>query len=422
MAGGRTAGGRTTGGRAGVGSAAAGSRAGGAVGHAQRRGLSASLALAGGAARAVTAAAGSVVGSRAVRRGGAVGLVGAALTAGLLAERRTVRRHRDVPDLPEGDGVGPIGGRVSMVVTAADGIPLHVEQTDQDPRPGPETAAPTLVFVHGFCVNGDSWVFQQRALRDLGPMVFYDLRAHGRSGPCEAGSCTIDQLAADLHQVLTERVPQGPIVLVGHSMGGMTIIALAGTHPELFRDRVAGVVLLSTSAGDLARLTLGLPALVTDGVRRALPTLTVGMRRAPTLFERARRRGSDFSWEITRRIAFGSGDVPPSVVSFLEEMVGDTPIPVMAAFMSTLLEHDKVEAVAGLRDTPTVILVGDDDVMTPPEHSRAIADLLPDAELRIEPGAGHAIMLERPAATNAAIRDLVERINAPRPVPDAVRP
>ncbi|MCK9899369.1 alpha/beta hydrolase [Frankia sp. Cpl3] len=369
----------------------------------------------GGAARAVARAAGTVVGSQAARRGGTVGLVGAVVAAGLIAERRVVRRHRDLPDLPAEEGVGPIGGRVSTVVTTADAVPLYVEETAQEPGPAPGTAAddgaatPTLVFVHGFCVNGDSWVFQYRALRDLGPMVFYDQRAHGRSGPSEAGNCTIDQLAADLHQVLAERVPEGPIVLVGHSMGGMTIIALAGTHPELFRDRVAGVVLLSTSAGDLARLTLGLPAVITSGVRRVLPTLTVGMQRAPSLFERARRRGSDFSWEITRRIAFGGSDVPPSVVSFLETMVGDTPIPVMAAFMSTLLDHDKVSAVAGLRDVPTMILVGDGDLMTPLEHSRELAELLPDAELRVEAGAGHAIMLERPAETNAAIRDLVAR-------------
>lgn len=382
-------------------------------------GAAGALTATAGAARAVARATGSAVGSRAARRGGTVGLVGAAIAAGLIAERRAVRRHRAVPDLPERERVGPIGGRADMVVAVADGVPLYVEETVQDPppRPGAGSAAPTLVFVHGFCVNSDSWVFQYRALRDLGPMVFYDQRAHGRSGPSEAANCTIDQLAADLYQVLTERVPEGPIVLIGHSMGGMTILALAGEHPELFGDRVIGVALISTSAGDLPRVTFGLPALITGGVRRVLPGLAIGMRSAPSLFERARRRGSDFSWEITRRIGFGSTDVPPSVVSFLETMVGDTPISVMASFMSTLLDHDKLDAAVNLRGSPTILLVGDGDLMTPLAHSLTLAELLPDAELRVEEGAGHAVMLERPAAVNAAIRDLVERVRPPRRAP-----
>ena len=46
-------------------------------------------------------------------------------------------------------------------------------------------------------------------------------------------------------------VPDGPVVLVGHSMGGMTIVALAEQHPELFGDRIVGVALISTTAGGL---------------------------------------------------------------------------------------------------------------------------------------------------------------------------
>nr|MDT0667388.1 alpha/beta fold hydrolase [Micromonospora sp. DSM 115978] len=135
---------------------------------------------------------------------------------------------------------------------ASDGVPLHVVES------GSDDAELTLMFVHGFCVTADSWVFQQQGLADLGRMVFYDQRAHGRSGPSEVGNCTIDQLGDDLFRVLSERVPTGPVVLVGHSMGGMTVLALAASHPELFGDRVVAVALLSTSAGDLARVSFGL--------------------------------------------------------------------------------------------------------------------------------------------------------------------
>ncbi|WP_163551323.1 alpha/beta fold hydrolase [Candidatus Frankia alpina] len=344
------------------------------------------------------------VGSRAARAAtGSVGVVGAAIAAGLVAERRAIRRRRNRPDAaaaaPE---LRPIGGRVTTVI-AADGVPLHVEET------GPPDAPLTLVFVHGFCVSAESWVLQQRALSDLGRMVFFDQRAHGRSGPSEVGNCTIDMLIDDLYRVIRERVPGGPIILVGHSMGGMAVLGLAGAHPELFDDQIIGVALLSTSASELAQVVLGLPALATAVVRRVLPGIAVGMRHTSSVLERVRGRGSDMSWEVTRRIGFGATDLPPTVITFLETMVSDTSVAVIAAFLPTLLDNDRMVAAARLAAIPTVLAVGDADLITPVAHSRAIAEILPDAELVVEQDAGHAIMLERPEAVNAAIRGLVQR-------------
>jgi pimeloyl-ACP methyl ester carboxylesterase len=402
---------------------------------------------------------GTVAGSRAVRAtGGSLGIAGAVIAAGLIAERRAVKKARARPDVPAQLRAGPIVGRATTVI-ASDGVPLHVVESDPDDlaaagatqtatptatqthgncssdgvsspaagdvdRSDPPTGLgrlrwrwgsadlperPTLVFVHGFCNTADSWCFQQRALTDLGPMVFYDQRAHGRSGPSEVARCTIDQLADDLYAVLAARAPAGPIVLIGHSMGGMTILGLAERHPELFAERVVAVALMSTSAGDLARVTFGLPAGVSGAVRRVLPGLAVGIRHAPPLLERARRRGSDLAYSITRRVGFGTTDVPPSVVTFLEGEVASTPIPVIMSFLPTLLAHDKLAAAAVLRHVPTLLMVGDHDLMTPLPHSRTLADALPEAELVVEEGAGHALPLERPDAVNEHVRALIGR-------------
>lgn len=354
------------------------------------------------AGREVARVVGRVATSRATMTTVPVGLVGAAIVAGVLLEHRVARRMRNLPDTPAVADLGPIGGRPTTVV-ASDGVPLHVEEL------GPADAPQTLVFIHGFCVTADSWVLQARALADLGRMVFYDQRAHGRSGPSDVARCTIDQLADDLFRVLAERVPTGPVLLVGHSMGGMTVLALAAAHPELVDDRIIGVALLSTSAGGITRVTLGLPTALTGVARRVLPGLAVGIRHALPLLERARQRGSDLSWLLTRRVGFGSTDVPPSVVSFLETMVANTPIPVVAAFLPTLVNHDKLAAARLLRNTPTLVLVGDADLVTPIEHSRTIAAELPDAQFVVEAGAGHAVILERPEEVNSWIRELATR-------------
>jgi len=92
-------------------------------------------------------------------------------------------------------------------------------------------------------------------------LVLYDQRSHGRSGKATAESSTIEQLGRDLDAVLRALVPDGPIVLAGHSMGGMTIMALAEQRPELFLDRVRGVALIGTSAGDVGASGLPRPLL-----------------------------------------------------------------------------------------------------------------------------------------------------------------
>ena len=187
--------------------------------------------------------------------------VGAAI--GLAAERATVRRRP--PDREGADGYGTLRG-LARTVTASDGTLLHVEVDEADEgddagpaRRGRRRPAPTLVFSHGYCLSQDSWHYQRQALRGRFRMVFWDQRGHGRSGIGPPGSATIDQLGDDLHTVLEAVAPTGPLVLIGHSMGGMTVMSLAEKHPRLFAERVLGVGLVSTSAGGLDQITLGLP-------------------------------------------------------------------------------------------------------------------------------------------------------------------
>ncbi len=141
---------------------------------------------------------------------------------------------------------------------ASDGVQLYYEQD------GPVDAALTVVLVHGFCQNRDDLLFQRRAILaqfgDRVRIVSFDLRSHGRSSRSTTSHATIDQLGADLDVVLHELVPTGRVALIGHSMGGMTILALADARPELFGERIVAVALISTSTGKLAWLTLGVPA------------------------------------------------------------------------------------------------------------------------------------------------------------------
>ena len=337
--------------------------------------------------------------------GAAVGAVAVGAAAGLAAERYAIGRTRLRPDPHAREPFFELPADRTRAVLAEDGVPLHVEEV------GPPSAGITVVFVHGYTQEMAAWHYQRQALAadNPGRLVFYDHRSHGRSGRGPHESATIDQLGRDLKTVLDEVVPRGPVVLVGHSMGGMTIMALADAHPELFGPRVVAVALLSTSTGKLAELTFGLPTLVRPLSKRLLPFVTRGMRAQPHHFERGRRVGTDLAFLLTRFGGFGDRDVSPAVVQFVEQMGARTPVDVIAEFYDTFTTHDKLAAIEVLRDVETLILVGSKDLLTPVDHSRAMAEVLQDAHLVVVERAGHMVQLERPELVTLQLRALIGR-------------
>ncbi|MFE0734098.1 alpha/beta fold hydrolase [Streptomyces sp. NPDC058855] len=380
--------------------------------------------------------------------GAAIGVIAAGAAAGVAVERLTVGRSVRQKARLALDSTGPYGtlrgtpGRAH----ADDSTALYYEVDEAAGPGGPggagDTAARlrrlfgqkrpapvTVVFSHGYCLNQDSWHFQRAALRGLVRAVYWDQRSHGRSergvdqtGP-DAVPVSIDRLGRDLKAVIDAAAPEGPLVLVGHSMGGMTVMALADQYPELIRDRVVGVALVGTSAGKLAEVTYGLPQAGVRAVRRVLPGVLRALVAQAELVERGRRVTADLFAGAVKRYSFASGDVDPAVARFAERMIESTPIDVVAEFYPAFTDHDKTGALATFLDLPVLALAGDDDLVTPASHTEAIAALLPDAELVVVPDAGHLVMLEHPEVVNDRLADLLVRAgSAAGPVTDPVDP
>ncbi|MER6359599.1 alpha/beta hydrolase [Kitasatospora sp. NPDC001527] len=370
-----------------------------------------------GVARAVKAAGAATGVSRAGLIGISVGVLAAGAAAGVAIERLTVGRTMRRRARAELDAKAPYGslrGR-PRTVAAADGTELYVE-LDGTGRPGGADGGPeplTVVFCHGYCLNQDSWHFQRAAFRDGLRLVFWDQRSHGRSERSRsflAGEpAGIDQLGGDLKAVLDAVAPTGPLVLVGHSMGGMTVMALADQHPELFRERVAGVALIGTLAGNWDAVTFGLPQAGAKLFRRVAPGMMKLLGRQVGLVEATRRLGADVSAVFYRRYSFGDKDVDPGVARFAEQMLDATPIDVVAEFYPVFSAHEKTEALAALRGIPVLVLTGTKDLLTPPGHGEAMAERLPGAELVLVEDAGHLVMLERPDVVDRRLAELFER-------------
>ncbi len=335
-------------------------------------------------------------------RGRIIGLAASAAgvaVAGTAVE--VVRRRRVIAHRGRGDATffGDLRS-TPVTVVADDGVPLHVEVDEAKRSPL------TVVFVHGFALNLDCWHFQRAGYRGLIRTVFYDQRSHGRSGRSAKDHATIEQTGSDLLQVLDDVVEDGPVVLVGHSMGGMSIIALAEEHPELFGDRVIGVALVSTTAGGLTPHRALVPAvprnLGSAFALRAVATLARGHRAV----DGARRVGRAIATVVTDAFAFGD-DVPANYVEFVDQMLSATPFEVIAEFFPNFTSLDKFETVEALGAVPVTIICGTADKLTTIGHSRKLQSKIPGATLLECEGAGHMVLFERHEQVNAALDQLL---------------
>jgi pimeloyl-ACP methyl ester carboxylesterase len=367
--------------------------------------------------------------------GAVVGLAAAGTAVGVAVTRIAGRRVRaaelgpmgDVAaamaaaELREDDPLGAASRKAdrTALVQADDGVLLSVEEI------GPRDAPLTVVFVHGYTLSMASWAFQRRSLaaelatanghRPDARLVFYDQRGHGSSGRGKPERSTIEQLARDLATVLETRVPHGPVVLVGHSMGGMTIMGLAALRPELFGPKVCAVALIATSSGQLADLNFGLPELLTRVRAAVFPVAAWTMRHRPAFAERTRRLAADVVSAVTRSLSFASADVDPALVHYVDSMIAGTPVDVIAEFYPALAGLDETGSLEPLRSVPTLVLTGDKDKMIPMEHSELIIERLPDAQFVVVPDAGHLVLLEKPAEVTEALTALLRTVGAGTP-------
>ncbi len=340
--------------------------------------------------------------SRAGRKvfGVAAGAVGLAVagTAVTMAHRRRVIARRTAGDEVAFGSLRSHG----ITVVADDGLPLHAEIDDFDPdhaRAGRllarSAAEPpvNLVFVHGYALDHNCWHFQRAGYRGQIRSVFYDQRSHGRSARSAPSHATVDQLGRDLKRVLDDLTGDVPVVLVGHSMGGMTILALAAQHPELFGSKVRAVGLMATAAGGLDTGRILFPMLP-RGIGHGVVNRTVRMLyRGHRAVDALRGANRDIALVITDAYSFG-GEVPAGYLEFVFSMIAGTPFEVVADFYPSLAALDVSSACEIVSRVPTTIIAGTRDRVTPIELSRDLHALIAGSDLVECEQAGHMVLME----------------------------
>ncbi|MEU2033612.1 alpha/beta fold hydrolase [Nocardia amamiensis] len=289
-----------------------------------------------------------------------------------------------------------------VTVAAADGVPLAVRVFGADDAPA------TVVFVHGHCLRSESWSYLRdqllRQWRSDTRMVFYDHRGHGESGAGHPSTYTIDQLGHDLDTVLRTIAPNGPVILVGHSMGAMVVLAYARLYPETIGTRIAGVGLLAGASNGITEA--GLARFLN---RRAVSSLQAAVTRAPRVMQASKRLTRRLVAPMLREANFGTGKVNPRMAALATAMLNDTPLLTMCSFLHSLITFDETATLHRLGAIPALVLAGSADILVPFAHSVALASQLAGSELVRLEGAGHSVMLERAEEVALSIVGLVER-------------
>jgi pimeloyl-ACP methyl ester carboxylesterase len=341
-------------------------------------------------------------GRRALRRL-AVGAAsaGVAATAAVIAQRTAAKRLRARPDPEAGEGLDTLPPE-EIPVVSFDGTPLHVRAV------GPEDAT-TLVFLHGITLDMTTWHYQWRHFSDRYRCVLVDLRAHGRSGKPPEGDYSLEAMGKDIKAVLDAAVPTGRAILVGHSMGAMAMLAFALQFPEEFGDRVRGAVFVDTGASDLAREAFGgLGVRLASTLRRVGDRYTERPELAERLQGRIKRYGTDLTLLVAWATNFGPG-ASPSQVEHVARISAGTPVEVWVHTLRDLLEMDLREAIEHVR-VPSLVIVGDRDLLTPKTSAQALRAALPDARAVVITGAGHISMLECHRVFNEVLEGYLQQM------------
>ncbi len=343
-------------------------------------------------------------------RAGRVAFTAAAIAGGAalgyLAERSVLRERLGLPE-PIGPPIGSIAGEVQEV-RGPDGLRVTVESY------GPE-GAPQIVFSHGWTCTGRVWHEQVLALSDRFRLVTYDQPGHGRTSNPRGHAFDMDLFGDTLKAVVEQATGPGPLVLCGHSLGGMTALNFLRRHGEVVAGRLQGLLLLSTTsraAADDVRFGFGVHSVarLERGINRVL---SFARPEATYLADRFYRASSDLSFVLTRLFGLGP-NADPRYVDFTEQLVLDSDFDMITAVMAPILTMDEDEALACI-DVPTRVVVGTADKLTPLALSQRMVARCEHAELVALPGVGHMTPLEAHGTVNALLHEMASRTRDARP-------
>ena len=304
--------------------------------------------------------------------------------------------RRPAADDPRSERAGK-----ELRVEGPDGSDLQVEIYGMEQRP-------TLLMTHGWDLDASAWYYQKKNLSERFRLVLWDLPGLGRSSQPADGHYSLERLAQALRAVLARTGGGRPVLLVGHSIGGMTLLTFCRLFPELLGREVAGIVLVNTTyTQPLNTVTAGrLLRAIQKPILEPLLHLTIWLFPLVWLMNwQSYLNGSSLKAVST---VFFSGHESRRQLDFAAYFTAKMSPAVLAKGILAMLRWEETATLPHI-NLPTLIITSDADKVTLPEASRAMAASIPRAQLvQISP-AGHLGFLEQSKRYDAAIGDFAAR-------------
>jgi 3-oxoadipate enol-lactonase len=243
-----------------------------------------------------------------------------------------------------------------------------------------EGPGPVVLLLHGFPLSRAMWVDQLSGIGSIYRVIAPDLRGHGAS-PVPDGIYTMDAMADDVVELLETLEIRGPVVVGGLSMGGYVALSLAARYPT----RVRALMLMDTKAAADTPEAAQARETTAQAVLAAGSAAPVVDAMLPRLFAKITREQHPERVEPMKAVM--SQTAPRGIAGSLRGM---------AARPDRRADLPKIVV-------PTLILVGEEDVITPPAEAKSMVEALPNARLEVISRAGHLSPYENPSDANAAI-------------------
>lgn len=281
----------------------------------------------------------------------------------------------------------------TLEVTSFDGTVLVADEF------GPPEAPAGVVFLHGIGLDASVWRHQMPPAGMAEPWrrIFVDARGHGRSSRLGDAPLTLATFGDDV-QALLQATGLSRAVLVGHSMGGMSVLEFCARYPSELGARVRGLVLVNTTYAQALR-TFGplRSGRFEQQARRLSDWVLADPRRQRWLQLREDR----LSRRIVRSFGFGR-DPSPEQVRFITRLLATPASADMTAMWQSMFSFSLDDQLAEIR-VPTLIVAGGRDRMTSPAASRHMASRMPTADLETYALCGHLAFLEEADRFNQSL-------------------
>lgn len=299
-----------------------------------------------------------------------------------------------------------------QVLQSQTGAQLYVEID------GP-ISAPPIILTHGWGLDGTIWFYLRRALASRYRVIVWDLPGLGRSRARSGASVDLTHFALDLKAVLA-LCEGAPAVLVGHSIGGMTIQTLVRDHPEVLDGQVAGLVLVNTTFTNPLRTMILSPLALALRWPVLEPAMRLTVWLQPLAWLLAWQSYLSGAAHLANRIAFAS-QVTRSQLEHTTLLATRNAPAAQALGNLAMFRWDADGALQAIK-VPTLILAGDRDLVTRAEASQILGRATPGGHLEIVADANHMGFLERAAPYNSLIAAFCDQVLRAAPARSATVP